>query len=721
MNKTNFKLFTMFLAGIAFSAMTVLAATISISTNFEDGVTQYLKKLVILKNDNTTWMVLDWDTLNGENIYGTNITWTNIHWSSIYGNTLSGNNIKGTNITWSKIYGQRGLFSKYCDENESNCSSIDDLKLWSKYNENIYYTGGNVWIWTTDPTEKLVVNGTGKFSQWVCLGNDCRNTWPAVWMTGASNVAYYDQGNVGIGTDEPTEKFQVSSYAQIGDDSSSDTGWNFLRIHSTYVPGLLIQWQPLIPAYYKNPNIQLNRKSSQLQWDHKNRKIENNGTLKFDYATGSYDYDTKLSLSSAGLMTLDGTGKFDGVCLGSVCKNVWPEDGWDSVWMTGTSKIYYNSGNVGIGTWTPQAKLHVAGTIKTDKDFFMENSSNNFRFAIWEHVPWSWWIASWHSSMLLLAKDPAGGGGSYEHNWNILLNPYNWSAAYGNVGIHTAHPETTLHVAGSGLFESGLIVGDNEEYNTKISNGYLQIERECEDLWPWWDCSQRPYGIQIHNDSWSGGMDETLTIEWGSIKASKYLFLKSIIESRFTVSWNIVQTNTSSGVGIWSYFTPKASLHVKTPDWTTGRVALFEAGGSTAGQLEINWGEQSQMIIRTMKPWTDLKFATHKTGTAFYNDYQLYLKNDGNVGIWKSPSAKLDVYWWIKAIRKTADPCTTDSSNYPEGTMFYVPSHSVGLATLPDMYCFCDSSNTARPINGKLIIGTVGGEITLTSDVCFAP
>jgi len=49
MKKTNFKLFTMFLAGIAFSAMTVLAATISISTNFEDGVTQYLKKLVILK------------------------------------------------------------------------------------------------------------------------------------------------------------------------------------------------------------------------------------------------------------------------------------------------------------------------------------------------------------------------------------------------------------------------------------------------------------------------------------------------------------------------------------------------------------------------------------------------------------------------------------------------------------------------------------------------
>ncbi|HPC34586.1 MAG TPA: hypothetical protein PLP73_02900, partial [Candidatus Absconditabacterales bacterium] len=165
MNKTNFKLFTMFLAGIAFSAMTVLAATISISTNFEDGMTQYLKKLVILKNDNTTGMVLDGDTLNGENIYGTNITGTNIHGSSIYGNTLSGNNIKGTNITGSKIYGQRGLFSKYCDENESNCSSIDDLKLWSKNNEDIYYTSGNVGIGTTDPSEKLVVEGSIKTSK----------------------------------------------------------------------------------------------------------------------------------------------------------------------------------------------------------------------------------------------------------------------------------------------------------------------------------------------------------------------------------------------------------------------------------------------------------------------------------------------------------------------------------------------------------------------------
>lgn len=140
MNKTNFKLFTMFLAGIAFSAMTVLAATISISTNFEDGVTQYLKKLVILKNDNTTWMVLDWNTLSGENIYGTNITWTNI---------------KGTNITWNKIYGQSGLFqdgyfSGIKLQQNSNRLELDGNNI--RFNNSIkFYT------WNSQ-TEFIIIN-----------------------------------------------------------------------------------------------------------------------------------------------------------------------------------------------------------------------------------------------------------------------------------------------------------------------------------------------------------------------------------------------------------------------------------------------------------------------------------------------------------------------------------------------------------------------------------
>lgn len=64
-----------------------------------------------------------------------------------------------------------------------------------------------------------------------CLeGDDCITERPeggtvvggdSVWMTGASNVAYYNQGNVGIGTDAPTEDFQVGNYFQIGKDGDA--------------------------------------------------------------------------------------------------------------------------------------------------------------------------------------------------------------------------------------------------------------------------------------------------------------------------------------------------------------------------------------------------------------------------------------------------------------------------------------------------------------------
>lgn len=70
-----------------------------------------------------------------------------------------------------------------------------------------------------------------------------------------------------------------------------------------------------------------------------NRKIENDNSLKFDYATGSYDYDTKLSLSSAGIMTLDGNIALQ---TGGYIK---------ARTTTNTNQLYLDyNGRVGIGT-----------------------------------------------------------------------------------------------------------------------------------------------------------------------------------------------------------------------------------------------------------------------------------------------------------------------------------------------------------------------------------
>lgn len=398
MNKTNFKLFTMFLAGIAFSALTVFAATISISTNFEDGAIQYLKKLVILMDNNNTWIILDW----------------------------SNSKIMSNNI---------------CDKDWNNCKIVSQLITGSALNSYLTWTRS----FLTWENTKWCIMSAGKIS---CFENAPSGIGgDSVWMTGASKI-YYNSGNVGIGTDEPTEKFQVSSYAQIGDDSSSDTGWNFLRIHSTYVPGLLIQWQR-IPAYYKNPNIQLNRKW-QFQWDNRNRKIENNGTLKFDYATGSYDYDTKLSLSSAGIMTLDGNIKLE---TGGYIRSA-----------SNTNQLYLDyNGRVGIGTNNPSAKLQVNGNVKF----------SSIGEGTWEFI---------------IQDDPNGTDAMRVDMLNKRLI-FDSNNDWYNVGIWTASPSSKLEVVWNTKISGDLNIKNNSLYvggtNSYVGIGTNTPSSKLDVEWTW--------------------------------------------------------------------------------------------------------------------------------------------------------------------------------------------------------------------------------------------
>lgn len=64
----------------------------------------------------------------------------------------------------------------------------------------------------------------------LCLGSDCRNSWPSgggssFWSKNNSDV-YYDVGNVGIGTENPLRTFSVSSHEPViglFDEDSTDT------------------------------------------------------------------------------------------------------------------------------------------------------------------------------------------------------------------------------------------------------------------------------------------------------------------------------------------------------------------------------------------------------------------------------------------------------------------------------------------------------------------
>lgn len=109
-----------------------------------------------------------------------------------------------------------------------------------------------------------------------------------------------------------------------------------------------------------------------------------------------------------------------------------------NVW-TGTSVPTTTSGNVGIGTTSPSAKLHVIGGINvnppenTDRTLFVGyNTSGEYSYL----SSWDWQTLSWRNLVL-------NGGG-------------------GNVGINTLSPGRTLDVAGTTRTEVLEITGGSD-------------------------------------------------------------------------------------------------------------------------------------------------------------------------------------------------------------------------------------------------------------------
>jgi len=116
--------------------------------------------------------------------------------------------------------------------------------------------------------------------------------------------------------------------------------------------------------------------------------------------------------------------------------------GGGSLWTENGSDIYFNAGNVGIGTTSPSAKLEVAGDVTVKK--------------ISEDVDISLVSGTGNSSKLLFGNrfEPGAAAIKFD-NLTQVLSFKNWMTddalvitQDGNVGIGTESPEAKLEVAG---------------------------------------------------------------------------------------------------------------------------------------------------------------------------------------------------------------------------------------------------------------------------------
>lgn len=282
------------------------------------------------------------------------------------------------------VNGNDGLYSLSMGADSNSpwigSQSNDDFRLVTNGGERMRITkNGAVGIGTITPAYTLDVNGSIRGTS-VCISTDCRTSWPmsasADTVTGSGGTNYlskwtsatnlgnsvmYDNGDkVGIKTVSPKATLDVNGDLRVARDdgkyvklnpsgeikaySDTDGGFMAVGIGDENFIGLWDQGAP------------------HLLW-----KDDQGDPLTIRYDRDGQDLLTVTSDGKIGIGTTDphylldvaGSIKGNQVCLGSDCRAEWPASGEDNPWEANGSMIYYNQGNVGIGTTNPGYKLDV--------------------------------------------------------------------------------------------------------------------------------------------------------------------------------------------------------------------------------------------------------------------------------------------------------------------------------------------------------------------------
>lgn len=234
---------------------------------------------------------------------------------------------------------------------------------------------GRVGIGTISPTKKLDVNGDINLSGDLYKEGVLINLSgePSVWKLNGSN-AYYNDGNVGIGTNNPTEKLQVEGNIRLL-NSCGDI---------KKVKGIYLGWSSNYGIHFQHGLFSTDGTASS-----DDVTLNSFGNIRLNFDSNS-NGSNKLTIGhhttglSNTLFTILEDGNV-GIGIESPSKklevggdinftgNLYQNDqliDFSSVWNQSGSTIYYNVGNVGIGIDNPTMKLDVSGDINYTGDLY---------------------------------------------------------------------------------------------------------------------------------------------------------------------------------------------------------------------------------------------------------------------------------------------------------------------------------------------------------------
>jgi len=283
------------------------------------------------------------------------------------GNISAGNFISCANINFTdNLYKNGQLYISSQWEDASN-------------NQDLYFNRGNVGIGSLTPIKELDVSGNINFSGNLYKSGNLYIS--SQWEDASNNIdLYFNRGNVGIGTLNPQATLDISGNI-IAKNITATEDW-FIQNDS-----LSIRNQLQIHPIHKSFRVTL---PSQTVFDismngHYTTTNENTHVYYEGSKVLANDYTviiTMLNISDT-LFTLTlNTPLYSGEDLDVtiyplfLTENANRQPGYvyqviNSPWDVSYNTIYYNTGNVGIGTNNPQDKLDVMGNI-------IPSSSNTF-------------------------------------------------------------------------------------------------------------------------------------------------------------------------------------------------------------------------------------------------------------------------------------------------------------------------------------------------------